>query len=116
MFNRFVYRHFEPDLSVRIVAERLLDKIMDEAPYSATVIGLLEYREDGRFQASIEIYSRHRMFRASTAKDEPDLALEKAASKILRQLDRWKSKRGTKLKPIPSGQRDTGYQSGLLNF
>lgn len=99
MNNQFHFKNFEPDFKLRLLANHVLNRTLDIAPYGAIGIGLLEQRNESDYCCSLDIYSNQGPFMASVVAATPQKALEYLEEKIKKQISRWKSGRGS---PVPT--------------
>ncbi len=91
MSNRFVFRGFQ-DTDTERSANQRLARILDGAPYDSTSSALLE-KVDGRFFASIDIYSTHGPFIARVSAETASEAVDKALAKVSELLEHWRALR-----------------------
>jgi hypothetical protein len=99
MKNQFYFQDFEPEFKLRLQANLVLNRILDEAPYGATALGLILKQSEGSFRCALDIYSKQGPFMADAVSATPEQALKSLEEKIKNQLGWWKSHRGG---PVPS--------------
>jgi len=84
----FNFIGFIPDDDLRFQANCTVEELLDLAPYGAIAVSLLEKSED-TYRCSIEIYSHHGPFTASSSSPSPKEALETVLGLLAPRLKRW---------------------------
>lgn len=92
MNRQFHFKGFDPDLKLRSQADRVLNRLMDRAPYGATAVALLE-REAQGFRCLLDIYSPQGPFITSAAGKTALDALNGVEQKMISKMDRWMNAR-----------------------
>ena len=92
MENKIYFKNFEADPNTQVMAETLLERVADVAPYSSSIIGAVE-KTDKEFCASIDIYFNGGAFFASAQDKNLQRALWRVEKKICNKIDQWKGHR-----------------------
>jgi hypothetical protein len=96
MLNKFHYKNFEADFDARVLAERALERLEEAAPYSATILGILEKSHDG-YWAYLDVYSKQGTFLATAHGASLAQALVTVEEKMKAKLNRWKKERSAEV-------------------
>jgi hypothetical protein len=101
MNHQFHFKNFKPEFNLRFQANLVLNRILDEAPYGAIGVGLLEKQGEEDYSCALDIYSNHGPFMANAVSSTPEQALVALEEKIKKQIAWWKSHRGGVLPADP---------------
>ncbi len=89
MVNRFHFKNFEADESIKTIANISLGKVLDRAPCGSTAIALIEKQEQG-YRCSIDIYCVQGPFMVSLARSTVTEAIQAVEEKLTKQIElRW---------------------------
>jgi ribosome-associated translation inhibitor RaiA len=91
MNHQFHFKNFEPEFKLRFQSNLIFNRILDEAPYGAIGVGLLEKQGEEEYRCALDIYSNHGPLMASAVSSTPEQALEALEEKIKKQIAWWKS-------------------------
>lgn len=90
--EKFLFKGFTASDSLKMRADRALEKIMEIAPSDAVVTATLE--QDGElFHCALEIGSSSCPLTIETSHKFPSIALDKAELHAKRKLDKWRGSR-----------------------
>ena len=92
----FIFKGFNPESEVNRKARKVLDQILDRAPYGATATAVLE-KDGDRFRCSISIHSTHGPFMASVVDLNIEGVLERIERTMNRKLLNWNRRRNEAL-------------------
>ncbi len=97
MLNHFHYKNYDPDFDTRVLAESVLQRLEDAAPYSSSILGMVEKTPHG-FSASIDIRSEHGTFLATAQGTQIESVLYSLESKMKSKLSHWVNTRFERIK------------------
>lgn len=84
----FNFIGFDPDDQLRMEANGIVAELLDLAPLGSIAVAMLEKSED-RYRCSIEIYSHHGPYTASSSDLSPNAALQTVLGLLAPRLKRW---------------------------
>jgi hypothetical protein len=89
---QFKYRNFQPTEELGFEASDVLAHVQDHAPMGATMIAMMEKKEN-TYICTLEIYSRRGPTYASSSDENPIEALKKLERNALEKISKIKETR-----------------------
>lgn len=90
----FYFKNFSVSDELESYANRCLSRVMDLAPYGASVSAVLERSGDGeQFSGHVEIWSKWGPFFVSVVGSDPKVAVDRLIEKMQEKLEAWHSRR-----------------------
>jgi hypothetical protein len=90
--ERFYFDGFEPDETLRLKAERALDRISERSPSDASITARLQ-QVAGAFRCTVEIGSLSCPLSVEETHRIPAVAIDRAEFGVMRRLGRWRGVR-----------------------
>ena len=92
MLSQFYFKDLNPSKELRSEANQTLDRILDEAPFGAITIVLIE-KDGAQYRCSVDIYTKNGPLIASTVQATPLMAIKHVEDVLLTKLGKWKKKK-----------------------
>ena len=99
--ENFNFKGFMPSDSLKQKADRSLDKIVEQAPFDATITASIA-QEGGLYFCTIEVSSATCNFLTETSHKTAGIAIDKAELNTLRRLDRLYGSKFFQIKDAPT--------------
>lgn len=89
MVPDFNFIGFFPDEELRARAYLAFNRLLDQAPYGAMAVAVLEKNEE-TYRCSIEIYTSYGPITARSSDGLADAALDSAVSSLFEKINKWR--------------------------